>query len=163
MLDVRETRLPGVGSKFTLRTHKGEKVCAVLHIDGMRELYHSPEGDEEPCAIELNDEEARQIGAILVGAVYRPQLVQDLEMTLQDLVIEWIPLPPDSPVVGKTVATCRIRSTTGSTIVAILRDSGSLAMPHPDEVLQAGDTLVVIGRPESFANIRRLVAEGPAA
>jgi K+:H+ antiporter subunit KhtT len=162
MLDVRETRLPGVGSKFTLRTAKGEKVCAVVHVDGMRELYHSPNGDdEEPCVIELNDEEARQIGAILVGAVYRPQLVQDLEMTLQDVVIEWIPLPPDSPVVGLTVATCRIRSTTGATIVAILRDSGSMAMPHPDEVLQAGDTLVVIGRPESFAAIRRLVSEGP--
>jgi TrkA domain protein len=164
MLDVRETRLPGVGSKFTLRTRKGEKVCAVLHIDGTRELYHAPHGDdEEQCALELNDEEARQIGAILVGAVYRPQLVEDLEMTLKDIVIEWIALPPNSPVVGKTVATCRIRSTTGSTIVAILRDSGSVAMPHPDEVLQAGDTLVVIGRPESFAAIRRLVAEGPPA
>ncbi len=162
MLDVRETRLPGVGSKFTLRTHKGEKVCAVVHVDGLRELYHSPHGDdEEPCSVELNDEEARQIGAILIGAVYRPQLVQDLEMTLKDVVIEWIELPPDSPVVGLTVATCRIRSTTGATIVAILRDSGSLAMPHPDEVLQAGDTLVVIGRPESFGEIRRLVSQGP--
>jgi TrkA domain protein len=162
MLEVRETRLPGVGSKFTLRTHTGEKVAVVLHVDGLRELYHTPRGaDEEPCAIELNDEEARQIGAILVGAVYRPQLVQDLEMTLKDLVIEWIPLPPDSPVVGLTVATCRIRSTTGSTIVAILRDSGSVAMPHPDEVLQAGDTLVVIGRPDSFAAIRDLVVQGP--
>jgi TrkA domain protein len=162
MLEVRETRLPGVGSKFTLRTARGDKVSAIVHLDGMRELYHSPHGDDgEPCAIELNDEEARQVGAILVGAVYRPQLVQDLEMTLRDLVMEWIALPPDSPLVGLTVATCRIRSTTGATIVAVLRDSGSLAVPHPDEVLQPGDTLVVIGRPESFADIRRLVAEGP--
>ena len=84
-------------------------------------------------------------------------------MALKDLVMEWIELPRHSPLVGLTVATCRIRSTTGATIVAILRESGSLATPHPDEVLRADDTLVVIGRPDSFDEIRRLVAEGPPA
>ncbi|MGD9573287.1 MAG: cation:proton antiporter regulatory subunit [Thermoleophilia bacterium] len=161
MLEVRETRLPGVGTKFALRTGRGEKVSAVVHLDGMREIYHYHDEDEEPHVITLNDEEARQLGAIIGGVVYRPQLVKDLEVALKDLVMEWIELPPDSPIVGLTVATCRIRSTTGSTIVAILREAGSLATPHPDEVLRADDTLVVIGRPESFDEIRKLVAEGP--
>ena len=161
MLEVRETRLPGVGSKFTMRTSRGEKVSAIVHLDGMREIYHYAEHDDEPRVVVLNDEEARQLGAILVGALYRPQLVQDLEVALKDLVMEWIELPAASPLVGCTVATCRIRSTTGATIVAILRETGSLAVPHPDEVLRAEDTLVVIGRPESFAQIRQLVAEGP--
>jgi TrkA domain protein len=151
-----------VGSKFTIRTARGEKVSAVVHLDGMREIYHARRPDEPPSVIILNDEEARQLGAILVGAVYRPQLVEDLEVALEDLAIEWIPLPAGSPLVGLTVATCRIRSTTGSTIVAILREPEAVAMPHPDEVLRAGDTLVVIGRPEHFARIRRLVAEGPS-
>ena len=111
--------------------------------------------------ITLNDEESRQLAAILGGVVYRPQLVKDLEVALKDLVMEWIELPPTSPLVGLTVATCRIRSTTGATIVAILRESGSLATPHPGEVLRADDTLVVIGRPGSFDEINRLVAEGP--
>ena len=162
MLEVRETRLPGVGTKFTLRTHRGEKLSSVVHLDGMREIYHYTD-DDEPHVITLNDEEARQLGAILGGVVYRPQLVKDLEVALKDLVMEWIELPPDSPLVGLTVATCRIRSTTGATIVAILRESGSLATPHPDEVLRADDTLVVIGRPESFDEINRLVREGPTA
>jgi TrkA domain protein len=162
MVEVRETRLPGVGTKFTMRMHSGEKVCAVVHVDGLRELYHFlSDEDEEPVVVTLNDEEARQLGAILGGVVYRPQLVKDLELVLKDLVMEWIELPSASPIVGLTVATCRIRSTTGATIVAILRDSASLATPHPDEVLRAGDTLVVIGRPNSFDDIRRLVAEGP--
>ena len=162
MLEVRETRLPGVGTKFTLRTHRGEKLSSVVHLDGMREIYHYTD-DDEPHVITLNDEEARQLGAILGGVVYRPQLVKDLDVALKDLVMEWIELPPDSPLVGLTVATCRIRSTTGATIVAILRESGSLATPHPDEVLRADDTLVVIGRPESFDEINRLVREGPTA
>jgi TrkA domain protein len=163
MLEVRETRLPGVGTKFTLRTGRGEKISAIVHLDGMREIYHYEDPDDSPHVITLNDEEARQLAAIIGGMVYRPQLVEDLEVALKDLVMEWIELPPTSPLVGLTVATCRIRSTTGATIVAILRESGSLATPHPDEVLRADDVLVVIGRPESFEDIRRLVAEGPPA
>ncbi len=163
MLEVRETRLPGVGTKFTLRTGRGEKLSSVVHLDGMREIYHYTDSADEPHVITLNDEEARQLGAILGGVVYRPQLVKDLELALKDLVMEWVELPADSPLVGLTVATCRIRSTTGSTIVAILRESGSLATPHPDEVLRPEDTLVIIGRPETFDEIRRLVAEGPPA
>ena len=163
MLEVRETRLPGVGTKFTMRTTRGDKVSSVVHLDGMREIYHYSDEDDEPHVITLNDEEARQLGAIIGGVVYRPQLVKDLELALEDLVMEWIELPTTSPLVGLTVATCRIRSTTGATIVAILRESGSLATPHPDEVLRADDTMVVIGRPESFDEIRRLVAEGPPA
>lgn len=163
MVDVKETRLPGVGTKFTIQTHRDEKLCSVVHLDGLREIYAYEDEDEEPHVIVLNDAEARQLGAILGGVVYRPQLVQDLEVAVKDLVIEWIELPSSSPLVGLTVATCRIRSTTGATIVAILREAGSLAVPHPDEQLRVADTLVVIGRPESFADIRRLVAEGPGA
>jgi TrkA domain protein len=161
VLEVRETRLPGVGTKFTLRTARGEKLSSVVHVDGMREIYHYAHADEEPHVITLNDEESRQLAAILGGVVYRPQLVKDLEVALKDLVMEWIELPSTSPLVGLTVTTCRIRSTTGATIVAILRESGSLATPHPNEVLRADDTLVVIGRPSSFDEIIRLVAEGP--
>lgn len=163
MLEVRETRLPGVGTKFTMDTHRGESVCTVVHMDGVREVYHLGEDeDDEPHRVVLNDEEARQLGAILGGVIYRPQLVQDLELALKDLVLEWVELPASSPLVGLTVMTCRIRRSTGSTIVAIIRESGALAMPHPDEVLQAGDVLVVIGKPEMLPVIRRMVVEGPS-
>ncbi|MBM3665842.1 MAG: cation:proton antiporter regulatory subunit [Actinobacteria bacterium] len=164
MIEVRETRLPGVGKKFTMRTQRGEDVCAVVHIDGRRELYYRPDPDEDAGAvIVLTDEEAQELGSILGGVVYRPELLDHLEVALSDLAIEWIDIPDDSPLVGRTVATCRIRTTTGGTIVAIIRPEGAMAMPHPDEVIRAGDTLVVITTPETFAAIQRLVAEGPPA
>lgn len=164
MIEVRETRLPGVGKKFTMRTQRGEDVCAVVHIDGRREVYHRPDPDEDADAvIVLTDEEAHELGSILGGVVYRPELLDKLEIALQDLAIDWIDIPPESPLVGLTVATCRIRTTTGGTIVAIIRKQASVAMPHPDEVIQAGDTLVVITTPETFEALQRLVAEGPAA
>ncbi len=164
MIEVRETRLPGVGKKFTMRTHRDEDVCAVVHIDGRRELYYRPDPDEDAEAvIVLSDEEAHELGSILGGVVYRPELLDHLEVALSDLAIEWIDIPEDSPLVGRTVATCRIRTTTGGTIIAIIRREGAMAMPHPDEVIRANDTLVVITTPETFAAIQRLVAEGPPA
>lgn len=164
MIEVRETRLPGVGKKFTMRTQRGEDVCAVVHIDGRRELYHRPDPDEDADAvIVLTDEEAHELGSILGGVVYRPELLDKLEIALKDLAIDWIDIPADSPLVGLTVATCRIRTTTGGTIVAIIRRESSVAMPHPDEVIQAGDTLVVITTPETFEALQRLVTEGPPA
>jgi len=164
VIEVRETRLPGVGKKFTMRTQRGEDVCAVVHIDGRRELYHRPDTDEDADAVHvLTDEEAHELGSILGGVVYRPELLDKLEIALKDLAIDWIDIPADSPLVGLTVATCRIRTTTGGTIVAIIRRESSVAMPHPDEVIQAGDTLVVITTPETFEALQRLVAEGPPA
>ena len=164
MLEVRETRLPGVGKKFTMRTARGGDVCAVVHLDGRRELYYRDDPDEEPDAvIVMTDEEARQLGSILSGAVYRPEMVEHLEVALRDLAIEWVDIPADSALVGRTVATCRVRRETGGTVVAIIRPGGALAMPHPDEVIRTGDTLVVLGRPDAFSEISRLVAEGPPA
>ena len=164
MIEVRETRLPGVGKKFTMRTQRGEDVCAVVHIDGRRELYHRPDPDEDADAvIVLTDEEAHELGSILGGVVYQPELLDKLEIALKDLAIDWIDIPAESPLVGLTVATCRIRTTTGGTLVAIIRKESSVAMPHPDEVIQAGDTLVVITTPETFEALQRLVAEGPPA
>jgi hypothetical protein len=70
VIEVRETRLPGVGKKFTMRTHLGEDVCAVVHIDGRRELYYRPDPDEDADAvIVLSDEEAHELGAILGGVI----------------------------------------------------------------------------------------------
>lgn len=164
MIEVRETRLPGVGKKFSMRTQRGEDVCAVVHIDGRRELYHRPDPDEDAdSVIVLTDEEAHELGSILGGVVYRRELLDKLEIALKDLAIDWIDIPAESPLVGLTVATCRIRTTTGGTIVAIIRKESSVAMPHPDEVIQAGDTLVVITTPETFEALQRLVAEGPPA
>ncbi|MEI7793706.1 MAG: TrkA C-terminal domain-containing protein [Thermoleophilia bacterium] len=162
MIEVRETRLPGVGKKFTMHTTRGEDVCAIVHTDGRREVYHRSDPDEEAeDVLVLTDDEARQLGSILGGVVYRPELAEHLDVALKDLALEWVDIPADSPLVGRTVQTCRIRRTTGGTIVAILRTEGALPMPHPDEPIRANDTLVILTRPDTFDEIQRLVADGP--
>jgi len=161
--ELRETRLPGVGVKYTCLTAHGGKLTVILHNEGQRELYWFPhDGDEEPQAvIQLEDDEARQLGAIIGGAYDRPKIVEELEMAFGELSIEWVPVPTESPAIGKTLAECAFRQRTGITIIAILREPEPVAGAQPGDVVQQGDTLVTVGKLGQYPAFRRLLAEGP--
>jgi TrkA domain protein len=162
-VDLRETRLPGVGVKYAFRTAQGGRVSVIMHNDGQREIYYYRRaGDEEPTAvIELHDDEARQLGAIVGGAYERPKIVEELELALGELHIEWIPVPDTSPAIGRSLAECRFRAQTGVTIIAILREPEPVSGAQPDDVIQEGDTLVAVGKAGQFSQFRRLLADGP--
>lgn len=161
-VDLRETRLPGVGVKYTLRTARGARLAIILHNDGDREIYYTEQGEEDPAAvIELDDDEARGLGAVLGGAYERPRIVDDLEMALGELTIEWIKVPDGSPAIGHSLAECGFRARTGVTVIAILREPEPISGAQPGDVIQEGDTLVVVGKAGQYAEFRRLLAEGP--
>ena len=161
-VDLRETRLPGVGTKFTLRLDDGGRLAVILHNDGKRELYFFRRGDdEEPRAvITLDDDEARQLGAVIGGAYERPQIVEDLEMALGELQIEWIPVPEDSPWIGKTLAEAGFRAQAGITVIAILRQPEPVSGAQPTDTIERGDTLVTVGKAGQYPAFRRLLREG---
>jgi TrkA domain protein len=162
-VDLRETRLPGVGVKYTFKTALGGRVAVIMHVDGQREIYFYRRSDEdEPTAvIELHDDEARQLGAIIGGAYERPKIVEELEMALGELHIEWIAVPDTSPAIGRTLADARLRARTGVTVIAILREPEPVSGAQPEDVVKQGDTLVGVGKAGQFAAFRRLLAEGP--
>ncbi len=164
-LDVKQTRLPGVGIKFGFTTAHGSRVTVVQHNDGIREMYvHRRASDDDPAVVlELADEEARQLGALLGGAYERPRIVEELELALGELSIEWIPVPPTSPWTGRSLADCAFRVRVGVTVIAILRDPEPISGAQPDDVIQEGDTLVVVGKAGQVRDFRRLLAEGPSA
>ena len=155
--------MPGIGSKFTLRLDSGGRLAVILHNDGKRELYYFRHvADEEPRAvITLDDDEARQLGAVVGGAYERPKIVEDLEMALGELAIEWVPVPPGSPAIGHSLAECGFRARTGVTIIAILREPEPVTGAQPTDVIQEGDTLVTVGKLGQYKEFRRLLAEGP--
>lgn len=162
-IDLRETRLPGVGFKFAFTTDRGGRISVILHNDGHREIYfYARRADDEPTAvIDLDDEEARQLGAVLGGAYERPRIVEELELALGELTIEWVPVPDTSPAIGKTLAECAFRARTGVTIIAILREPEPVSGAQPGDVIQTGDTIVAVGKGGQFAQFRRLLREGP--
>jgi TrkA domain protein len=160
--EFKETRLPGVGVKYAGRLDAGGRLTVILHNDGTREVYFHRDHEDEPTAvITLDDEEARQLGAMLGGAFERPRIVEELEMALGELTIEWIAVPDDSPGIGHTLQECGFRARTGVTVIAILREPEPVSGAQPGDVLQQGDTLVVVGKAGQFAEFRRLLAQGP--
>jgi TrkA domain protein len=162
-VDLRESRLPGVGVKYTFLTAMGGRVSVIMHNDGQREIYfYRRRDDDEPTAvIELHDDEARQLGAIVGGAYERPKIVDELELALGELHIEWVPVPDTSPAIGKTLAECGLRAQTGVTVIAILREPEPVSGAQPYDVIQQGDTLVAVGKAGQFTAFRRLLSEGP--
>jgi TrkA domain protein len=158
-IDLRETRLPGIGVKYGFRLASGGRISLILHNDGKRELYwfRRPDDEDPSAVITLDDDEARQLGATLGGAYERPKIVEDLEMALGELQIEWVPVPDTSPWIGKTLAECQFRAKTGITIIAILREPEPVSGAQPDDVIRQGDTLVTVGKAGQYgAFYRRL-------
>jgi TrkA domain protein len=162
-LELKETRLPGVGVKWSMTPASGSRITVIQHNDGDRELYiHRRARDEDPAVVlELHDDEARQLGALLGGAYERPKIVEELEMALGEFQIEWIKVPSGSWVHGRTLADCAFRKRTGVTVIAILRESESIAGAQPDDIILEGDTIVVVGKAGQFPNVKRLLALGP--
>jgi TrkA domain protein len=160
--DLRETRLPGVGVKYAFRLDAGGRLSLIQHNDGKRELYvFQRADDEEPRAvIALDDDEARQLGAVLGGAYERPKVVEDLEMALGELQIEWVPVPDESPWIGKSLAEAQFRAQSGITIIAILREPEPISGAQPGDVIQRGDTLVTVGKAGQYAAFNRRLEHG---
>ena len=158
--DLQETRLPGIGWKFTLRLDGGGRLAVIQHNDGRRDVYwfrHA--GDDEPQAvIELHDDEARQFGAVLGGAYERSKIVEDLEVALGELNIEWVAVPDGSPCIGQTLADCGFRARTGVTVIAILREPVPVSGAQPDDVVLRGDTLVTVGKAGQYREFRELLS-----
>jgi TrkA domain protein len=161
-IDLRETRLPGVGVKYGFRLDAGGRISLIQHNDGKRELYwFRRAADDEPSAvITLDDDEARQLGAVLGGAYERPKIVEDLEMALGELQIEWVPVPDASPWIGKTLAECEFRAKNGITVIAILREPEPISGAQPHHVIERGDTLVTVGKAGQYPAFYRRLERG---
>src|SRR4029453_18256458 len=160
-IDLREARLPGVGVKYGFRLDAGGRISLILHNHGKRELYWFRRADEEPVeVITPDDDEARQLGAVLGGAYQRPKIVEDLEMALGELSIEWVAVPDTSPLIGKTLAEAALRAKTGITIIAFLREPEPVSGAQPNDMIQQGDTLVTVGKAGQYGAFHRMLEQG---
>ena len=81
--EMRQTRLPGVGTKYGLELDGGGRIAVIQRVDGEQELYWFRRADDdEPRVVHLEDDEARQLGAVLGGAYERPKIVEELEIAI---------------------------------------------------------------------------------
>jgi K+/H+ antiporter YhaU regulatory subunit KhtT len=70
---VRIQELPGLGTRYDVDLHSsnGERVSIVVSRDGKRHLYvFTAVGDEPAAVLELTEEQARKVGAVLAGTFF---------------------------------------------------------------------------------------------
>jgi CPA2 family monovalent cation:H+ antiporter-2 len=68
-----------------------------------------------------------------------------------------VQVPPNSSVVGKTLAQVNLRGLTGATILAIKRGDDTVPVPAGREKLIAGDILALAGTKEAIEDARELL------
>ena len=79
---------------------------------------------------------------------------------LGGIEFDWVTVPRGAWVVGLTIEQTAVRRRTGTTIVAILRGSLPVVDPDPNQVLEAGDELVIVCRPGERRAFERFLVEG---
>lgn len=158
-MKVRESELPGIGQKVEIITKNQDKISIILHDDGRRELYYFDENDHEECmaSIEFNDEEARQISAILGGMTYKPKALETVEVALDDLVIEWFKTELQAPAVRRTIGELDIKKHYNVQVIAIVKKNQQTQLsPGFDALIEEGDTLVISGE---RSGLKKLIRE----
>ncbi len=80
-----------------------------------------------------------------------------LQRATQSMEIEWIPLPGDCPLIGKSATQAEIRRQTGASIVTVLHGEETIPNPDPGRIFQQGDVLAVLGSAEQRARFRQLI------
>ncbi|MCP4002954.1 MAG: cation:proton antiporter regulatory subunit [bacterium] len=142
---TRETELPGVGTKHTLDLATGDELVVVEHRSGNWELARSDEEGNTSSILTLQGKEAGELGRILAhGEV--PEEDPRKQLLLDEFSLEWVKLDGDSALVGKTLISSDVRARTGVSVIALLREGGSLLNPPPETSFEADDTAVIIGR-----------------
>jgi TrkA domain protein len=145
-LEVFETQLPGVGSRYEFTTEAGDQVAIVARRDRRREfvIYDEEDRDAVHSSVELTGEEATVVVELLGGTKLTERLA-DLRHEVEGLAIEWVTMPDRGGLTGRTIGDGAIRTSTGASVVAVIRGGTSIPGPGPDFGFEAGDVVLVVG------------------
>ncbi|MFT7474534.1 MAG: TrkA domain protein [Verrucomicrobiales bacterium] len=158
MTEVRETKLPGVGVRHEFTTREGKDMAVVVHHDGRRELMTYEIEDPDCCTslLTLSEHDTQTLAEIL-GVSHVAETVGEIRQDFDAVAIEWVELEETSALAHAAIGSAHLRTETGASIVAVIRNDSPIPSPGPDFVLEAGDVVVAVGEQESLTAIRSLL------
>lgn len=81
--------------------------------------------------------------------------LHDLLVAADKIEITWLELGATSPVIGRTLRDSDIRSCTGASVIALIRDNRLIANPKSSQEFQPGDRIGLIGEEEQVEAARK--------
>jgi TrkA domain protein len=159
---VEKAVLPGIGVRHDLATASGRRIGVITHRTGQRDLvlYDPDDPDESRDTVPLTDDEADALAVILDASRVLSQLAGLHEQVEGTLVIEQLPIRPDSPYAGRPLGDTQARTRTGVSIVAVLRRGEATPSPGPDFVFEPNDLVVVVGTRDGVDALSEILARG---
>ena len=162
MTDVRETRLPGVGVRYDFDATSGDRIGVLALRSGRREvfLYDPDDPDRVEATIHLDPDESRTLAEALGGGRIS-ESVAALQH-IEGIAIDFVEVGQRSACAGRSIGDAGLRTRTGVSIVAIVREDGAATVPAPgpEEVLRPGDVAVAVGTTEGLARAFELLQKG---
>lgn len=87
--------------------------------------------------------------------------LHDLLIASDSIEINWESLQGDSPLVGQTLAEANIRSHTGASVVALIRNHELISNPKSSTVFAAGDNIGLIGEQDQIEAALHIIHDTP--
>ncbi len=158
MADVTETQLPGVGVRHDFVTKDGSRIGVLWHRTGRRELLLYDRADPDACrtVINLDADDTRTL-AELLGSSRVSEALGAVQQQVHGLAIDWVTVPAGSAVDGAALGDTAVRTRTGASIVAVIREGATVPSPGPEFVLAGGDVTVAVGTPEGLEKLHGLL------
>jgi TrkA domain protein len=148
-MEIFETRLPGIGVRYEFTTAAGARVGVLVRRNGRREvlLYDGRDPDRCRASLELSVEDSAALVELLGGSKVTER-ISDLRHEVDGLSIEWVTIPAEGGLSGRSIGDGRVRTATGASVVAVIRGATSVPGPGPEFVLEPGDVALLTGSAE---------------
>lgn len=157
-VQVRRRDLPGLGKQFEIGCATGSRIAVVVQNNGARHLYtFEPGAEAASSALQLDEDQARALGAILAGVYFRPaEANHDAPAVFGGVAIDWLTVEPEAPAFSVQDLVPADHPT--ATLIAIVRGEDTIVKPGPAEQLLSGDQLMVAGDRADISRVRDQVA-----